>query len=103
MDGVLDNLPVDEVKKLDIDKTIAVKFDLRNKQKYNTMNNIAMHAVDLMIEKQEEESSKLSDFVLSIDLKDVKVFSINKINFCYEQGYNQTLQKISKIKKEFNV
>lgn len=101
--GIFDNLPVEEVKKLGINKTIAVKFDLKTNQKHNSIYNIAMHAIDLMTKRQEEDSCKLSDVLLNIDVKGVKVFNINKINFCYEQGYNQTIEKIDKIKKKLGI
>lgn len=101
--GIFDNLPVEELMKLGVDKTLAVKFDLKINQKYNSIYNITMHSIDLMIETQEESSAKLSDCLLNINVKEVKVFNINKINFCYEQGYIQTIQNINKIKEKLKI
>lgn len=96
--GIFNNLPVEEVKKLGVDKVIAVKFDLKSQRKQNTMYNITMQAIDLMTEKITEKSADLSDVLLNINVRDVKVFNIGKIDFCYEQGYKQTIEQIDKIK-----
>ena len=96
--GIFDNLPVEEVKKLDVDKVIAIRFNCKSLRKQNTAYNIAMHSLDLMTDNITKEKVKLSDYVVDIDLKEVKPFSINKIDFCYREGYMQTIDNISKIK-----
>lgn len=97
--GIFDNLPVGEVKKLGVDKVIAIKFKIKSPRKQSTIYNIAMQALDLMTERIIEESVKQSDYVIEIDLKDVKPFSIKKIEFSYREGYNQTIDNIAKLKK----
>ena len=97
--GIFDNLPVLETKKLGVDKVIAIKFGLKSPKKQRTLYNIAMQSLDLMTENLIKESVKSSDYVIEIDLKDVKPFNINKLEFCYKEGYIQTLDNISKIKK----
>lgn len=101
--GIFDNLPTAETKKLGVDKVIAIKFKLKSPRKQNTIYNIAMQSIDLMTENLIKESVKLSDFVIEIDLRDVKPFSISKLEFCYKQGYIQTIDQISKIKKELQI
>lgn len=95
--GIFDNLPTNEAKKLGVDKVIAIKFKLENIKKQNTMYNIAMKSIDLMTEKLIEESIKYSDYLIEIDLKDIKPFSIKKLNIAYQQGYLQTMDIIKKI------
>lgn len=97
--GVFDNLPAGEVKKLGVDKVISIKFKLDGRRKQNTIYNIAMKSLDLMTEKLIVDSIKSSDYVIDIDLKDVKPFNIKKLEFCYQEGYMQTLDNIIKIKK----
>ena len=97
--GIFDNLPAQETKKLGVDKVISVKFKLKTPRKQNTIYNIAMQSLDLMTEKLIEESIKTSDYVIEIDLKDVKPFNIGKLEFCYKEGYMQTLDHIIKIKR----
>jgi NTE family protein len=96
--GVLNNLPVEEVKNTGVDKTIAIKFAPAPKKKSNTMYNIIMQSVDLMTEKTVEKEIELSDCVIDIDLYGIKTFNINKLDFCYEEGYKQTIANIDKIK-----
>ena len=97
--GIFDNLPVEQAKKITDDKVIAIKFKNKPLRKQKTLYNIAMHSLDLMNEGIIKDSLKQSDYVLEIDLKDVKPFNIGKIDFCYKEGYMQTLDSISKIKK----
>lgn len=99
--GIFDNLPVAELKKIDnIDNVLAIKFDLKSPRKQNTMYNITMQSIDLMQEKLMQDSVKLADSLLTINLRDVKVFNVDKIDFCYEQGYKQTLERIEEIKEQ---
>jgi len=97
--GIFNNLPSKETRRLGADKVIAIKFKLKSPRKQNTIYNIAMQSLDLMTENLIKESVKSSDYVIEIDLKDVKPFNINKLEFCYKEGYIQTLDNISKIKK----
>lgn len=101
--GIFDNLPVAETKKLGVEKVIAIKFGLKNPRKQKNIYNIAMQSLDLMTENLIKDSIKQSDFVIEINLKDVKPFSINKLEFAYQQGYMQTLDYIIKLKKELRV
>jgi len=97
--GVFNNLPVNEAKKMGAEKIISVKFDIKYKRKYNTLYNIVMQSLDLMTENLIQEGIRESDVLINLDLKDIKSFNLSKMEFCYEQGYKQTLQKISNIKK----
>lgn len=97
--GIFDNLPVEEAKKLGVDKVISVRFKLKSPKKQKTIYNITMQSLDLMTEGLIKESIAKSDFDIEIDLKDVKPFSMKKIEYCYEQGYLQTINKILKIKE----
>ena len=98
--GIFDNLPSKEAKKLGVDKVVAIKFKLKSPRKQKTLYNIAMQSLDLMTENMIKDSIKASDYVIEIDLRDVKPFSISKLEFCYQQGYLQTLDHIIKLKKQ---
>ena len=100
--GVFDNLPTAEAKYLGVDKILAIKFNWKTPRKQNTIFNITMQSLDLMIEGLIRPSLELSDYVLDIRLKDVKPFSMKKINFCYEEGYKQTILQINEIRKALN-
>lgn len=96
--GVFDNLPSAECKKLGVDKVISIRFKLKTPRKQKTIYNIGMQSLDLMTENLIRESVRISDYVIELDLKDAKPFSINKLEFCYKEGYMQTLDHIIKIK-----
>ena len=97
--GIFDNLPTIETKKLGVDKVISIRFKLKSPRKQKTIYNIAMQSIDLMTENLIRESIRESDYSIEIDLKDVKPFSISKLEFAYREGYMQTLDHIIKIKK----
>lgn len=97
--GIFDNLPTEKTKRLGADKVISIKFKLKTERKQNTIYNIAMQSLDLMTENLIRESVRISDYVLELDLKGVKPFSSSKLEFCYQEGYMQTLDNISNIKK----
>lgn len=98
--GIFDNLPVQETKNLGVHKVIAVKFNLKSRKKQNTIYNIAMQSLDLMTDNLIRDSISCSDYTINIDLKEVKPFSISKLDFCYKEGYIQTLDHIIQLKKE---
>lgn len=97
--GIFDNLPTVETRKLGVDKIISIRFKLKTPRKQKTIYNIAMQSLDLMTENLVRESINRSDYDLEIDLRDVKPFTISKLDFAYQQGYIQTLDHIIKIKK----
>lgn len=99
--GVMNNLPVKEVKKLGEHKVIAIKFAVEHK-KYNSIHNIALRALDVMNETIIQEQLESADYLLNLELKGAQVFNINKLDFCYQQGYLQTIEKMSEIKKCIN-
>ena len=52
-----------------------------------------------MLEAKTEEAIKKSDLVIDLDLSDVSVFNVKKIDYCYNIGYITTLTKIEEIKE----
>lgn len=101
--GIFDNLPTREAKKLGVDKVIAIKFKLKSPRKQKTIYNITMQSIDLMTENLIRESVENSDCVIEINVRDVKPFSISKLDFCYKEGYIQTIDNIKDIKKTLGV
>lgn len=97
--GVLDNIPADEVKKLDVDKILTIKFVLNENSKPRGMYNIAMKCVDTIYEGLSREAIEISDYVLNIDLSRANAFSIGKIDYCYEEGYKYAINRINEIRR----
>lgn len=97
--GIIDNIPVDEVKELDVDKVIAVKFSADNTSKVRGMTGTIFKAIDLIFEERAKSEVKNADYVVDIDTKGINIFNIKEIEKIYKSAYLQTLNQIDKIKK----
>lgn len=97
--GLLDNTPVNEVKKQGADKVIAVKFDADPVDKESNIMDIVMKTIDIMGSKISEESLEMSDFVLSVYTDKVGLLDVEKLDSCYQYGYNHVVNNLEKIKK----
>lgn len=97
--GLLDNTPVNEVKKQGADKVIAVKFDADPVDKESNIMDIVMKTIDIMGSKISEESLEMSDFVLSVYTDKVGLLDVEKLDSCYQYGYNCVVSNLEKIKQ----
>lgn len=101
--GTLDNVPVTEVKKQGADKVIAVKFDADPIDEDSNIMDIVMKTIDIMGSKISEESLEISDFVLSVYTDKVGLLDVQKLDSCYQYGYNCTVENIEKIKEAITI
>ncbi len=97
--GVLDNIPVLEVKKQGADKVIAVNFKADDIDEESNIMDIAMRTIDIMGNKISEESLEQSDFIMTIETDKTGLLDIEKLDKCYMSGYKETVKNIDKIKK----
>lgn len=97
--GLLDNTPVNEVKKQGADKVIAVKFDADPVDNESNIMDIVMKTIDIMGNKISEESLEMSDLVLSVYTDKVGLLDVEKLDSCYQYGYNHVVNNLEKIKK----
>lgn len=97
--GILDNIPVLEVKKQGADKVIAINFKADDVDENSNMMDIAMRTIDIMGNKISEESLKQCDFVLTISTDKTGLLDIEKLDKCYQYGYQATTQNLDKIKE----
>ena len=95
--GALDNVPVLEVKKQGADKVIAVKFDADHIDETSNLMDIVMKTIDIMGNKIAEESLEMSDIVLNVATDKVGLLDIEKLDSCYQYGYDCVMQNIDKI------
>lgn len=96
--GVLDNIPVLEVKKQGADKVIAINFKADDIDENSNVMDIAMRTIDIMGNKISEESLEQSDFVLTISTDKTGLLDIEKLDKCYQYGYQAAIQSLDKIK-----
>ena len=96
--GVLDNIPVLEVKKQGADKIIAINFKADDINSDSNMMDIAMRTIDIMGNKISEESLEASDYILTIQTDKTGLLDIEKLDSCYKYGYKAVMDNIENIK-----
>lgn len=101
--GALDNVPVYEVKKQGANKVIAVNFDSDTIDDNSNIMDIAMKTIDIMGNKISEESLSLSDYVLTVKTDKTGLLDIEKLDSCYNYGYQAVINNIDDIKKVLNI
>ena len=97
--GILDNIPVKEVKKMGADKVIAVKFDSDKIDKNSNAIDIVMKIADIMGEEVAEDNLNEADYIIEIPTDGTGLIDTSKIDYCYESGYQTTISHIYKIKQ----
>ena len=97
--GMLDNIPVTEVRKQGANKVIAINFKADDIDNSSNIMDLAMRTLDIMGNKISEESLKESDYILTIRTDKTGLLDIEKLDSCYKHGYNAVTQNIEKIKQ----
>jgi len=97
--GLLDNIPVYEVKKQGVDKVIAVNFNSDKINEESNVMDIVMKTIDIMGSKVSEESLAMSDYVLKVYSDKTGLLDTEKLDMCYKFGYDAVVKEIDKIKK----
>lgn len=98
--GVLDNIPVNEVKKQGASKVIAVKFNADKIDEKSNMMDIVMKTIDIMGSKISEQSLEMSDYVLNVYTDKVGLLDVKKLDKCYQYGFDCVMKHIDEIKKK---
>ncbi len=97
--GALDNVPVTEVRKQGADKVIAVKFDADPIDETSDVMDIIMKTIDIMGNKIAEENLEKSDMVLSVYTDKVGLLDVQKLDHCYQYGYECVIKNLNKIRE----
>lgn len=97
--GVLDNIPVSEVKKQGVDKVIAINFKADDIDENSNIMDLAMRTIDIMGNKVSEENLEQSDFILTIGTDKTGLLDVDKLDSCYKYGYQAVVDNIDKIKE----
>lgn len=95
--GILNNIPVKDVKDLGADKVIAVNFDSDKIEEDSNAIDITMKILDVMGNKISDEDLEESDYTITVPTNGTGLLDVEKINFCYKSGYETTLKQIEKI------
>lgn len=97
--GVLDNVPVSEVKKQGADKVIAINFKADDISEDSNIMDLAMRTIDIMGNKISEANLKKSDFVLTVETDKTGLLDVEKLDNCYRYGYEAVINNLDKIKQ----
>ena len=97
--GVLDNIPVTEVKKQGADKVIAVNFKADDITEESNIMDIVMRTIDIMGNKISEDGLSLSDYILTVETDKTGLLDFEKLDKCYKYGYQAAISEMDKIKE----
>ena len=97
--GMLDNIPVTEVRKQGANKVIAINFKADDIDNSSNIMDLAMRTLDIMGNKLSANSLQKSDFLLTIPTDGTGLIDIDKMDKCYNLGYQTTKENIDKIKR----
>jgi len=97
--GVLDNVPVEELKKQGADRVIAVNFEADKIHENSNVMDITMKTIDIMGLKSAKQQLEKSDYVLTVSTDGTGLLDIDKADVCYKNGYNAVMKNIDEIKK----
>ena len=95
--GIGRQLPPTQVGYKGADKVIAVKFDADPVDEESNIMDIVMKTIDIMGSKISEESLEMSDLVLSVYTDKVGLLDVEKLDSCYQYGYNCAIENLDKI------
>lgn len=96
--GILDNIPVQEVRRQGANKVIAVNFAADEINDESNFMDIIMKTIDVMGNKISEENINSSDFLLTIPTDKTGLLDVQKLDSCYKYGYEATINNLDMIK-----
>lgn len=100
--GIINNVPVDEVKLQGADCVIAVKFHSDDIKEDSNLMDVVMKSIDIMGSKISEESLGMSEFVLDVYTDKTGLLDIEKLDKCYKYGYDAVMENLDKIRSVIN-
>ena len=96
--GALDNTPVLPLKQICDKKIIAVNFESDSVGEDCDVMDVIMKSLDIMGNKISEKSFEQSDLILTIPTDGAGLFDIDKLDKCYQFGYNTVMRNLKKFR-----
>ncbi len=78
---------------------MAINFKADDIDENSNVMDIAMRTIDIMGNKISEESLEQSDLVLTISTDKTGLLDIEKLDKCYQYGYQAVIENLDKIKE----
>ena len=97
--GVLNNVPVEELKMIYDKKVITVNFESDPVEQNSDLMDIVMKSLDIMGNKKKKKSLKQSDMILTVPTDRTGLLDVKKLDKCYKFGYDTAIKNMDKIKK----
>ena len=95
--GTVDNLPVQVLKDMGAQKTIAICFDLNKYTPSESLEGVLVRALDIFSCSGVEKSKELADIVVEIYNPDTSLLSMDEIEKTVKNGYNAVMKQKEKI------
>lgn len=99
--GILDNIPAEEIKRIGAKIVISVRFDSNKVKETSNIMEIAIKALDIMGDKISEESLQNSEYIITVPTDGAGILDVEKMEYCFNSGYEITKKEIEKIKGIF--
>lgn len=96
--GILDNVPVQEVRRQGATKVIAVNFSADEINEQSNVMDIIMRTIDGMGNKISENNLNKSDFLLTVPTDKTGLLDVEKLDSCYKYGYEAVINNLNNIK-----
>lgn len=100
--GALNNVPAMEVRNQGADKVIAVKFDEDKIENDSNVMDIVMRTIYIMGNKIIEKELESSDYVLNIHTDKIGLLEAEKMQQCFDWGYEAACDKMEEIKTQLS-
>ena len=97
--GTLDNVTVIQLKKIYNKKIVAVNFESDKVETNSDVMDIVMKTLDIMGNKIAENGLKQSDLIITVPTDGTGLFDIEKLDKCYQFGYDTVIKNLDKIRK----
>ena len=99
--GILDNMPVNEVKKQGADMVLGINFESDVVNKTSNIMDLGMRIIDIMGTKISEGNIDLADDIVTIPSDGTGLLDADKIDFCYKSGYKTIMENKDRIIAKF--
>lgn len=90
--GTKDNLPVQVLKDIGIDKVIGASFNLDNYTPSGKIFDVIIRAVDIFSLKDVEKAREIADVSIVIETGDTSLLEISNMKSVIQAGYEETMK-----------
>jgi NTE family protein len=99
--GIRDNVPIDILKLMGAEKTVAVNLGYYGeaKEEIDSLFEILSQSINIMSYQISEQLLKNADAVVMPEVSDVKMLDTSKVEECFNKGYDAALKVIEQIKR----